>query len=191
MIGLFFGSFNPIHKGHTALAKFLLNSENLNEIWFIVSPLNPLKKQEGLLADQLRFNMVLLAIKEEAHFKACNIEFSLPKPNYTYITLRELHKRYPEQQFSLIIGADNLAIFNKWRNFQEILETCQLLVYPRPDTDLKPLKKQYPQMKISDAPLYPISATIIRQNIKQGLSNKSYLNPEVETFIRVNKLYKD
>ena len=129
--GIFSGSFNPIHIGHLALANYLLEFEGLDEIWFVVTPQNPLKEKEQLLDDQLRLKMVEMAISDCSHFKVNTIEFDLPKPSYTINTLKALENNHPDRDFVLLIGADNWLIFHKWLNHEEIKRNYNILVYPR------------------------------------------------------------
>ncbi len=179
MTGLFFGSFNPVHLGHTALAKYLLQTTDLNEIWFVVSPHNPLKEQKDLWDDEFRLKLVEKAIADEPHFRACDVEFSLPTPSYTVNTLRYLSKIYPQKQFSLIIGADNLMRFNQWVDYQFILENYCIIVYPREGVDLQSCHTLFPQVKVIDAPLFPVSSTEIRKLIGEKKDVSRLLHPVV------------
>lgn len=179
MVGLFFGSFNPIHLGHTALAEYLLAHTELSEIWFVVSPQNPMKENAELLPDEFRLHLVQLAIAGHKKFQVCDIEFSLSKPNYTVNTLDALTKKYPDNEFSLIIGADNLAVFDKWKSSEKILSSYGIFVYPREGFDLTELKKKYPQVTIVDAPLYLISSTVIRSLLQQKKDASQWLHPLV------------
>ena len=174
--GLFFGSFNPIHIGHLIIANHMLEFGGLDEVWFIVSPQNPLKKQKGLLNDHHRLAMVNIAIEDNARFKASNIEFGLPKPSYTITTLTVLEEKYPDRDFVLIIGGDNLQTFDKWKNYEILLERYRLLVYPRPGSDGGKFR-QHPSVTWVDAPLMQISSTFIRDSIRMCKSVK-YLLPE-------------
>lgn len=188
-IGLFFGSFNPIHKGHTNLATYIREILSFQEIWFVVSPQNPLKEND-LLCDTLRLRMVEIAIKEDENFYACDVEFDLPKPNYTVETLQFLREKYPDFDFSLIIGADNLQIFKKWYQWETILSHHTLIVYPRDGIDFENLKQIYPQAVFLDkAPQFLISATQIRQHIDEKDFVSKWLHEEVYKFIKNNKLY--
>lgn len=191
MTGLFFGSFNPIHLGHTALAKHLLSSAVLEEIWLVVSPHNPLKEQADLVADDLRLHMVQLALSDEPKLKACDVEFSLSKPNYTLHTLQHLSEIYPDKQFALIIGADNLAVFHQWKSYQDLLNNYHIMVYPRQGVDLNPLHQLYPQVEIVDAPLFTVSSTQIRRLLAQKETSEEYLHPLVKSFIQEKNLYSD
>jgi len=179
MTGLLFGSFNPIHLGHTALASYLLDHAGLDEIWFVVSPHNPLKEQSDLMDDDFRLQLVKLAIEENPAFKACDVEFFMPTPNYTITTLKRLNELYPQQQFALIIGADNLDAFPLWRDYKKLLENYSILVYPRKGYDLDALQKVYPQVKAVEAPLFPISSTQIRQLLKEKKDASQWLHPSV------------
>ena len=190
MVGLFFGSFNPIHIGHTALAKHLLENTVLDEVWLVVSPHNPLKEEADLLSDELRLQMVKLAIADKSNFRVCDIEFSLPTPSYTIQTLEKLQEIYPEKTFALLIGADNLAVFNQWKDYQLLLSNFQILVYPREGIDVKILQVIYPQVKLVEAALYPISSTEIRRIIREGKDAGKWLHPAVEKFIKEKGLYK-
>jgi nicotinate-nucleotide adenylyltransferase len=191
MTGLFFGSFNPIHLGHTALANYLLEHTALDEIWMVVSPHNPLKKELDLLDDELRLHMVQLALSDEPKLKACDVEFSLSKPNYTLYTLQHLSETYPDKQFVLIIGADNLAVFHQWKAYQELLNNYHIMVYPRQGVDLNPLHQLYPQVEIVDAPLFTVSSTQIRRLLAQKETVEKYLHPLVKSFIQEKNLYSD
>ncbi|MDR3704763.1 MAG: nicotinate (nicotinamide) nucleotide adenylyltransferase [Paludibacteraceae bacterium] len=190
MTGLFFGSFNPVHLGHLALAKYLLEHTALEEIWFVVSPQNPLKQDAGLLPDSLRLQLVNLAIAEEKKMKGCDVEFSLPKPSYTIHTLEHLQKRYPQKEFTLIIGADNLALFHRWKDYELILAKYPLLVYPREGVDLAPLHLRYPQVQLEvGAPLYSISSTQIRELIREKKEAGLWLHPLVYKAVLDKRLY--
>ncbi len=189
-IGLFFGSFNPIHNGHLALAKQLLSTVGFEEIWFVLTPQNPLKEETFLAKDEVRMYMLNLAIINEPRFRICTIEFDLPAPHYTINTLTELKKLYPDNKFSLIIGADNLAIFHRWKDYQVILSDYSVFVYPRKGTELNYLKKQYPQVQMIDAPLFAVSSTEIRELIKKHENISDFLPVSVVDFITKNKLYR-
>jgi nicotinate-nucleotide adenylyltransferase len=190
MTGLFFGSFNPVHLGHVALANYLLEHTALEEVWFVVSPQNPLKREADLLPDNLRLQLVNLAIAEEEKMKGCDVEFSLPKPSYTIHTLEHLQKRYPQKEFTLIIGADNLALFHRWKDYELILAKYPLIVYPREGVDLVSLHSLYPQVQLEvGAPLYPISSTQIRELIREKKEAGLWLHPSVYTYILEKGLY--
>ncbi len=187
-IGLYFGSFNPIHIGHLIVAQAVLELANLNEIWFIVSPQNPLKKNKNLLNEQDRYDMVRLAVEDNFYFKVSDIEFRMPRPSYTIDTLTYLGDKHPSYQFRLIIGGDNLAILPKWKNSQKIIEEFGLIVYPRPGTPMTDLTP-HPNVQFVEAPLLDISATFIRKCIRENRSIK-YLVPEkAAQYIYDRKLY--
>ena len=183
-IGLYFGSFNPIHKGHTALARYIIEHGYTDEVWFVVSPNNPLKQASELADERLRYRMAELATKDMQGIRVSDIEFDMPKPNYTISTLHRFSSRYPEHLFTLIIGSDNMAVFDRWREYESILQDYNILVYPRTGDDIAALKKHYPTMQVvNGAPLLPISATEIRHALKDG-SNRcdEWLAPEVKDF---------
>lgn len=185
-IGLFFGSFNPVHIGHTALANYIVNQTDLAQIWFVVSPHNPLKEKKTLLADHHRFEMVLRAIGDSHLFKASNIEFKLSKPSYTIDTLTYLSEKYPQHLFVPIIGADSLETFHKWKNYQQILEHYELYVYPRPAYDGGGFK-QHEKVKWIDAPQIEISSSMIRQSIEKGLNVEFFMpRPAYEYLFEMN-----
>lgn len=166
-IGLFFGSFNPIHIGHTAIANYMLEFTDLERIWFVVSPQNPDKQQSGLLAENHRYQMVQRAIEDFYKFRACNVEFELPRPSYTISTLTCLADRYPEHEFALIMGSDNLETFHRWRNFEQILEFHTVYVYPRPNYKGSQFDT-HPKVTFVSAPHMDISASFLRTAIAQG-----------------------
>ena len=188
--GLFFGSFNPIHIGHLIVSNTVYEYTDIEEIWFIVSPLNPHKRQSKSLIHEFdRIDMVELAIEDHHNFKAIDIEFHLPKPNYTVNTLVHLEEKYPELDFRIIIGEDNLASFKKWKNYEIILENYGLIVYPRRNTKDAELKK-HQNVTFVEAPQIDISASFIRKNVKLGKSIKYLVPDKVAEFIRDRKLYE-
>ena len=191
-VGIFFGSFNPIHNGHVALADYIARNSDLDEVWLVVSPLNPLKRTiaDTLVPNEQRLDMVRLALRSCERLFASDIEFSLPLPNYTINTLRALKSKYPETDFSLIIGADNLALFERWKDSDVIMSNFDMLVYPRPGVDLGSLMQKYPKVRVlENAPLHDISSTEIRRRISSGESVSGLVNPEVEEYIKDKKLY--
>ncbi len=197
-IGLFFGSFNPIHIGHLAIANIMAENTDLKKVWFVVSPQNPLKPSKGLLHEFDRFDMVRAAIADNLKFEVSDVEFHLPKPSYTVLTLANLREKHPDKDFKLILGEDNLENFTQWKNHEEILIQFGLYVYPRPTTSFgqarprvtnSPLKS-HDHVKMIEAPLFDISATYIRQCVKNNKSIR-YLVPEVvEQMIRTKGFYK-
>ncbi len=188
-IGLFFGSFNPIHIGHLIIGNVMAMNAGVDKVWFVVSPQNPLKPSKGLLHEFDRFDLVKAAISDNYKLEASDIEFQLPRPSYTIDTLTHLTERNPGKSFRVIIGEDNLVNFEKWKNYQQILDNYGLNVYPRPGVTNSELKR-HPNVKMVDAPLLDISATYIRNCIKDNKSIR-YLVPEtVENMIRMKNVYK-
>jgi nicotinate-nucleotide adenylyltransferase len=187
-IGIYSGSFNPIHLGHTALADYIIEHSDLDEIWLVVSPHNPLKNEAGLLDDKTRLEMAKLAVAGFPRIKVSDVEFFLPKPSYTIQTLNYLSGKFPENEYTLIIGADNLEVFDKWRDYKKILSAYRVFVYPREGFG-RGIPKEYSPAIFIDAPLFNISSTEIRKKIKQGEDVEDFLNAKVWKFIRVHKLY--
>ena len=175
-IGLFFGSFNPVHVGHMVLANYMLEYTDLDKVWFVISPQNPFKKKESLLDEKQRLHMVSLAIGDNNKLKASDIEFKLPQPSYTINTLAHLSEKYPKNEFALIMGADNLESFHKWKNYEEILKHHDIYVYPRINSNGGDLAN-HPKVKITNAPLIEISSTEIRKAIKEK-KDVRYFVPE-------------
>ncbi len=186
-IGLYFGSFNPIHVGHLIIAQSLFQRGGLDQVWFVVSPQNPLKKQESLAHELDRLRMVELAIEDNFDFRVTDVEFRMPRPSYTIDTLTYLSDKYPQHQFSLFLGSDNLNHFSKWKNYQAILDNYPILVYPRTG-EFK--RMDHPGVSYVQAPLLDISATFIRQSIQEGLSVRYLLPQKVEEYILDKKLYQ-
>lgn len=175
-IGLFFGSFNPIHIGHLIIANSIVEDKKADQVWFVVSPLNPFKSSNSLLHEFDRIKMVEAAIDDNYNFRASDVEFRMPKPSYTIDTLTYLSEKHPQHQFVLIIGEDNLEQFTRWKNWEKILENHGLFVYPRPESNDSNLKK-HPRVYLIEAPKIDISATFIRNRVKQNKSIK-YLVPD-------------
>lgn len=188
-IGLYFGSFNPIHIGHLIIANHLLQFTELSQIWFVVSPHNPLKEKNTLLADHHRLAMVKIAIDDNPNFRVTDIEFTMPKPSYTINTLAYLSDKYPNKEFSLIMGADNLATFDKWKNYDVILQHYQIYVYPRMNE--KPTKFiELNNIHITKAPIIEISSSYIRQCIKEKKEVKYLLPENVYNYINEMMFYQ-
>jgi nicotinate-nucleotide adenylyltransferase len=185
-IGLFFGSFNPIHIGHQIIANVMVDQTDLDEVWFVVSPQNPFKSPRSLIHEQDRLKMVELAIDDHYRFKASDVEFHMPRPSYTIDTLTYLSEKYPTHAFKLIIGGDNLNHFHKWKNSDQILEQYGLYVYPRPG---KNKILEHPNVRYVDAPMIDVSATFIRKSLKEGFSVKYLLHPKVEEYILDRKFF--
>lgn len=187
-IGLFFGSFNPIHTGHLIIANIMAMNTDLDKVWFVVSPQNPFKPSKALLHEFDRYDMVKAAIADNYKFEVSDVELRMPKPSYTIDTLAVLSEKHPGKRFVVILGQDNLENFEKWKNYQQILDFHGLYVYPRPAATDSPLLR-HSQVRLVPAPLLDISATYIRDCIKEGKSVK-YLVPEpVEVMIQKRNFY--
>ncbi len=187
-IGLFFGSFNPIHVGHLIIANVMAQNTDLDKVWLVVSPQNPFKPSKGLLHEFDRYDLVKAAIADNFKLEVSDVEFHLPKPSYTIHTLACLTEKYPNKEFKVIIGEDNLENFTKWKNHEQILNQFGLYVYPRPHVTNSDLKR-HSNVTIVKAPMIDISATYIRNCIKNNKSIR-YLVPEtVENMIRTKKFY--
>ncbi len=190
-IGLFFGSFNPIHLGHIQLAEYIFDFSGVDEIWYIVSPRNPLKSHTELIDEHLRLKMIELATADKEYLQVSDIEFDLPKPSYTITTLQALTEKYPEDEFILLIGSDNMAIFDQWKDYQTILDEYSILVYPREGYPYQDYEEKYADMQVlEEAPLFEISSTQIREMIKNHEDVSNLLHPDVYEFIKTNGLYK-
>lgn len=191
-IGLFGGTFDPVHYGHVALAETIRKRLQLDEVWFLISPQNPWKQDSHITDDDLRYQMVRLALADNEHLQASDYEFHLPKPSYTYQTLRHLRADFPEHEFTLIVGGDNWAAFDHWAEYGEILQHHPIAVFPRQGMGQPPLPS-YPEARIvvlDDVGLMPVSSTEIRQRVADGLSIETLVAPAVADFIRTNNLYR-
>ncbi len=187
-IGLFFGSFNPIHIGHLIIAGYMANFTDLDQVWLVVSPQSPLKKKNGLAGVYDRIEMARLATDSSDNILVSSVELSMPQPSYTVDTLHELKIRYPENQFSLIMGADNIVSLKKWKNHEQILAEHKIFVYPRPGSDIGEWI-DHPQITITEAPFLELSSTFIRKALKDK-KNIQYMLPElVLDFIDRKSLY--
>ncbi len=189
-VAVYSGSFNPVHIGHTQLADFLIEKSLVDEVWFIVSPCNPLKKQKDLIDEHLRLEMLMLAISGNPSMKVSDLEFTMPVPSYTFETLKKLNQIYPVHEFYLIIGSDNALVFDKWKNYKEIIEKFKVMVYPRKGFNFSEVADIYPQMQLLNTPFYNISSTEIRNKLKQKKDVTNWLNSQVLRFIEENGLYK-
>ena len=191
-VGLFFGSFNPIHIGHLILANYILENSDMAELWFVVSPQNPFKDKKTLLKDHNRLDMVQLSVKNYPKMRASNVEFSLPKPSYTIDTLTYLKEKYPDHSFALIMGEDNLKGLPKWKNAEKLIENHQIIVYPRifegEKQDNEYLK--HDNISMINAPIIELSATEIRNMIKNGKNVRPMLPPEVYEYLDGSNFYK-
>jgi nicotinate-nucleotide adenylyltransferase len=200
-VGLYFGTFNPIHVGHLIIANHMAEYSDLDQIWMVVTPHNPLKKKSTLLDDYHRLQMVHLATEDFPKIKPSDIEFKLPQPNYTVHTLIHLQEKYPNHEFSLIMGEDNIRSLHKWKNYQILLENHAIYVYPRLEakgqtsesvaTDAEAaLFKNHPKIHLIDAPVVEISSTFIRENIKKGKNVQPLLPSKVWKYVDHNNFYK-
>jgi nicotinate-nucleotide adenylyltransferase len=176
-VGLYFGSFNPIHHGHLLIANYVLDHAHLNQVWFVVSPQNPLKRSATLLNEYHRLHLVRLAVEGENKLRASDIEFKLPRPSYTVDTLTYLQENYPAEEFSIIMGSDSFQNLPNWKNYLWLLKNYPVFVYRRPEHDKLPVYPDAKNVEILDAPLLPISSTEIRKKVKAGQSVR-YLLPD-------------
>jgi len=187
--GLFFGSYNPIHTGHLIIANYMANHTGLNEVWLVVSPHNPLKDKSGLTNMYDRLEMAKLATENAEHIRVSDIEFALPQPSYTIDTLTYLHEKYPEKEFVLIMGADNLVSFKKWKNYEVLLKNYQIYVYPRPEANVLEWEN-HPSITFTKTPLMEISSTFIRKAIKENKNIQFFLPDKVIDFIEGKGMYR-
>lgn len=200
-IGLYFGTYNPIHVGHLIIANYMVEYTNLDQVWLVVTPQNPLKKKSTLLEDYHRYAMVEMAVLDNDKLKASNIEFKLPQPSYTINTLTYLKEKHPKHQFSLIMGEDNLRTFHKWKNYEQILENHKIYVYPRALTEQERIEmiesasvgNSFSNKKniiICDAPVMKISASFIRDAIKNKKDTRYLLTEVVYKYVQEMNFYK-
>jgi len=202
-IGLYFGTFNPIHVGHLVIANYMADFTELNQVWMVVSPHNPLKDKTTLLTDMHRLALVKVAIDDNSKLRACDIEFNLPKPSYTSTTLAYLKEKYPENEFALIMGEDNLRTLHKWKNHETILKNHKIYVYPRVLTTQEEAEVSDINAKIGndfsqnanvifceDAPVMKVSATFVRNAIKDGKDVRYLLTEPVHKYIEEMHFYK-
>jgi len=188
-VGLFFGSFNPIHIGHLIIANYMASQTDLDQVWFVVTPQNPLKERKSLARDQDRLHLVRLAIEDNSALSASNVEFNLPKPSYTIDTLTYLKELYPQHELVLIMGSDNIGSLHKWKNYELILKRYAIYVYRRPEYEEGPLA-DHPHVKIFDAPQMKISASYIRKCIKEGHSIQYLVSPPVRDYLETSSIYR-
>lgn len=188
-IGLFFGSFNPIHIGHLIIANYIVEYTDLKEIWFVISPQNPLKEKSSLLADHHRLALVNIAVENDMRFKSCDIEFRLPQPSFTIHTLAYLKEKYPQKNFAIIMGADNLQSIDKWRNYRQIIDNYKIFVYPRPGNDGGRFN-DHTNVNWVNAPLMEISSSFIRKAIREKKDIQYYLPPGVYKYMTEMHFYE-
>jgi nicotinate-nucleotide adenylyltransferase len=187
-IGVLGGSFNPVHVGHVMLASYLAQYADLDQVWLMLSPRNPLKEAEGLADDNHRLAMLQVAAGDCNHIKVCDIELSMPRPSYTINTLDRLKNDYPDKQFSLIIGSDNWQIFDRWRDSDRIIADYGVIVYPRPGYDV--VIDGIDGVRFVDAPVVNLSSTFIREGIALGNDMDAFLPKGVNDYIKKHNLYK-
>ena len=192
-IGLYFGTFNPIHIGHLAIANHMVEFSDLDEVWMIVTPHNPFKKKSSLLADNHRYQLVQIATEDYPKLKASNIEFKLPQPNYTVNTLAHISEKYPAYNFNLIMGEDNLVSFHKWKNYEVILENHNIYVYPRVHKDSVVITQfdEHPRIHIVNAPIMEVSSTFIRKSIVAKKNIRALLPCKVWQYIDEMNFYQN
>jgi len=188
-IGLFFGSFNPIHHGHLALTNYIVEFSEPEQIWFVISPHNPFKKKNSLLKDYDRYELVYRAIADSDKFRISGIEFNMPQPSYTIDTLVRLSEKFPQHSFSLIMGADNLQTLHRWKNYEQILSDYRILVYPRPGYHGGDLALHHSVTAV-DAPQMDISSSFIRKAIKAGKDVRYFMPLTVWNYIVEMNFYK-
>lgn len=187
-IGLFFGSFNPIHHGHLMVASFIANHTDLQQVWLVVSPQNPHKTQSSLLNEYDRLHLAQLAIEDDAQIKVSDIEFKLPKPSYTIDTLTYLEEKYPQHQFYVIMGSDSFQNLPKWKNFEALVKNYQFFVYRRPGFEIT--EKYGADVTYLEAPMLELSATLIRNNCKDGITIRYLVPEDVRLEIERNNYFK-
>ena len=189
-IGLFFGTFNPIHVGHLVIANHIVEYSDLDQVWFVVTPQSPFKTKISMLDNRQRFEMVYRATKDYQNLRPCDIEFHLPQPNYTVDTLTYLHEKYPEHTFALIMGEDNLQGFHKWKNYEVILDNHDIYVYPRQiEQPINSPFQNHKRIKKVDAPIMELSSTFIRKSRKEGKNVKAMLPDAVWEYLDEMNFY--
>jgi len=187
--GLFFGSFNPIHLGHIAIAGYMLEFVGMDELWFVVSPQNPLKLQSDLAEDKHRLEMVKLAIQEYTpRFQVCDIEMQMPRPSYTIDTLKQLEKKHGDRRFMIIVGSDSIDTITQWKDFESLLSNYKIFVYPRMGSDIEKIKVMYP-VEIISAPIIEMSSSFIRDLIRKGKSVQYFMPNQAYRYMINHNVY--
>ena len=189
-VGLFFGSFNPVHTGHLLIANYFIEFTDIDTVWFVVSPQNPFKQNDTLLDEHQRLHLLKLAVADEPRFIASDVEFGLELPSYTVNTLQHLRSKYPSVSFVPIIGGDNLQSFHLWKEYAEILEHHTVYVYRRAGFHENPLLANHPKIKLFEVPLLNISSTYVREMIQAGKSIHYMVPDSVKEYIETQKLYQ-
>jgi nicotinate-nucleotide adenylyltransferase len=186
--GLYFGSFNPIHIGHLAVANYMVEFTDLDDLWFVVSPHNPLKSKSVLLSDERRLRMVELALDGDLRFRASDVELQLPRPSYTIDTLHFLEATFPEREFIVIMGSDGLPTFDQWKEYKQIEEKYKRYIYPRPGFPVK--AETTPNIVLANAPQMDISSTFIRMSVQQGKDVRYFVPEKVWEYILAENLFR-
>ena len=189
-IGLYFGSYNPVHIGHLAIANYMVEYTDIDQLWFIVSPQNPHKKKTNLLDDYQRLEMVYRAVEGDDRLRASNIEFGLPKPSYTINTLAYLNDQHPDYHFQILMGSDNLENFHKWKNYETIIENYGVIVYPRPRFDKSKINMHKNITIAENAPLMEISSSFIRKAIHEGRDFRHFMPTKSFEYLDEMNFYK-
>jgi nicotinate-nucleotide adenylyltransferase len=189
-IGLFFGSFNPVHIGHMIIANHMVSNTDMDRLWMVVSPHNPLKEKSSLAKDYDRLHLINITIEDDLRLKASDIEFRLPKPSYTIDTLTYLNEKYPQHKFSIIMGGDNIATLHKWKNYEMLLSNYKIYVFERPGYEMGELIDHPNVELVPETPLLNISASYIRKCIKENKSVRYLLPDPVFKYIDGSNMYK-
>lgn len=189
-IGVFSGSFNPVHSGHVMLASYMCQYTYLDEVWITVTPHNPLKESDNLLDDSLRLEMAKLAFMQFENIKVSDVEFSMPRPSYTIDTLIKLSEDHPDKIFTLIIGADNWSVFDKWKEYKKLASMFKILIYPRYNSEVIIPDYLQQTVRLADAPLLEISSTFIRNGISENKNMRGFVPDQVYDLIEKNHIYK-
>jgi nicotinate-nucleotide adenylyltransferase len=186
-IGLYFGSFNPVHIGHLIIANHVVNHTDVDKVWFVVSPHNPLKEAHSLLNEYDRLHILNLAIEDNNKFRGSNVEFHLPKPSYTIDTLTYLTEKFPLERFSVVMGSDSFQNIHRWKNYEQLVDNYSIIIYNRPGFEIK--EKYGADITILDAPLLDVSSTFVRKQLKEKKSIKYLVPTNVEEYLVANKYY--